>query len=1066
MIAAAALAGATLAAQPLDARLVRWPTVFKNTVVFTYAGDLWTSDISGGVARRLTSFPGLESRARFSPDGKTIAFSGQVDGGATSVYTIPAEGGEPTRLTFEPSSVIGWAPSGRLGFASSSQNIFTGRLFFVRPTGGQPVGTDLREITDGSFSPDGGTIAFTRSQSHNFNWRRYRGGTQGKISFFEFATGKYWQVPAGRDQSYHPMWVGDSVFFISDRQKGTQNLYRYDTKSRRVEQMTTFGDADIRWPSTDGENIIWERSGKVELYNISSKSLREFSANILSDGRSVRPRYRSLAGSVGSFSLSPSGKRLAVEARGDIYSVPATTGDTRALTTGQRSRESSPAWSPDGNNVAYLSDESGEWKITIQPQRGGAARTLKTPDAHRIRSFSWSPTGKFISYLTFDWRIAFIPSDGTGEAKEVMQDRFASFLGMDFSPDEKWIAFGRTTPNLFSRIDLYNVETGKTTQVTTGFYADRSPVFDQTGKYLYFISSRSLGVNFDDFQGGTLHQTDTERVYILPLNRDENVLDAPEDEEPGRPVAAPAAAPPAGAPGAGGPPAAPAPAPAPAVNFDGIANRARPLPWPPGSYGLLVGARNGVFTWTQGNLLFFSLQARQSLPILQGVSAVSFTPDRSKLAYRTGQTVGIIDARPGAQPGQGAVNFGSVATMWNPRDEYQQMFWEVWRWQRDVFYDAGMMGLDWKAVGDRYASMLPSVGDRSDLNYVFGQLIGELGTGHAYVQGGETEVSPGPGIGLLGADFEVVGSNVRFEKIYPGFPDLPGASGPLHEKNVKAGDFLLAINGKPVSASTSISQMLLDTAGKDVTLTVNATPSTVGAREIEVSPIASDQQLRYHTWIAERRALVDQWSGGRIGYLHVPDTSAQGIIEFIRGFYSTSDKEAWVIDERFNGGGFIPTFFLDHLTRVVDSAFKGRYGEPFKLPSQTLEGPKAMLINQYAGSGGDMLPWLFRNRKVGPLVGMRTWGGLVGIQGGVPLVDGGNVTAPGFGIFDPERGEWIAENKGVDPDMEVDNNPGVIARGEDAQLRKAVDWLMDELKSGKGRKPIRVPASPRLNPNP
>jgi tricorn protease len=1055
MIAAALIASASVSASPLDARLMRWPTVSGDQVVFTYAGDLWTCDLKGGIARRLTSFPGLESRARFSPDGKTIAFTGQIDGG-TDLYTIPADGGEPVRLTFDPGSenLLSWTPDGRLAFSSASQNLFTPRLFFTTTKGGQPVGTNLREITDGSFSPDGGTVAFTRMGSHVYNWRKYRGGTQGRISFFELATGKYSEIPSGREQSYHPMWVGEDVYFISDKDKKGINLYRYDTKSKKVDQITKFDDSDIRWPSTDGKTILWERLGKVEVYDIATQKVTEFSPQVLSDGRSLRPRWRNYANSIEAFSISPSGKRVVVTARGDVFSVPATSGQTRPLTTGNRSREKDAAWSPDGQSIAYLSDKSGEWQIMIEPQMGGEAKAVATPAEHRIRSFSWSPSGKFFSYETADSSLWIIPSAG-GEAKKVVTDMYGSLGAYDWSPDETWIAFATSGSNLQSRIHAYNVETGTTTPITTGEYNDASPSFDLNGKFLYFVSARTFGMAESTLEGPNLGQSDMTRVYMVPLERSTpNPLLPPDDEEPVKASA------PAAPPAAGGPPAASS-KPSVKIDFEGIANRAIPLPWPAGNYPFVVGANGGAFTWTGGDLLQFSFATRQSVPIISGVTGVSFNPTRTKFAFMSGGQIGIADVRPGNTPATGRVNLSAVAGMWSPKDEYAQMFWEVWRWQRDVFYDPNMLGVDWKAMGQRYAAVLDSVGDRSDLNYLFGQLIGELGTGHAYVQGGELEGAPGAPVGLLGADYEVSGNSIRFAKVYEGFPDVPAAHGPLHNKGVKAGDFLVAIDGQDVTAATGVSSLLIDRVGRNVVLTVNERPSRVGAREVTVTPTPSEQVLRYETWVTERRAMVDELSGGKLGYFHVPNTSIQGIIGFVRGFYSQTDKEGWVIDERFNGGGFIPTFFVEALERQMDSGFQGRNGKPFGLPNQTLEGPKLMLINNYAGSGGDMFPWLFKNRGLGQLMGTRTWGGLVGIQGGLPLVDGGNVTSPGFGIFDTRRSEWIAENKGVDPDIAVDNDPSVIARGDDLQLRRAVEHLLDELKKGKGRKPIKTPPFPR-----
>jgi tricorn protease len=773
----------------------------------------------------------------------------------------------------------------------------------------------------------------------------------------------------------------------------------------------------------------------------------------------MRSRYRNFGSSVEDFALSPSGKRIALAARGDLFSAPAKNGVTRRLTSDTSSRETSPSWSPDGQEIAFMSDESGEQQIYVKPQMGGEAELIPTPRGEVISSVQWSPKGTYLAFTTIDNGFGFV-NRKTGDSRIVHKDKLGN-LPFDFSHDESWIVYSAVQDNLFASVMLYNVEDKTHHQVTSGLYNSQSASFDLNGKYLYFSSDRSYAPNFDAFAGASLHQTNTTRIYMTTLRTDlMNPLDKPEDEEPVKKAEAEEKP-------AGDAPAAEKPK-GLQIDIEGLEQRAQALPWPPGQYPFVIGANNGVFTWSAGSLVKFDAASGAPMTIMPGVSSLDFNPTRTKMAYRSGNTIGITDVRPGLKPGAGAVNTSNVGYMWNPQDEYKQMFWEAWRYERDHFYDKDMLGLDWKAIGDKYAAMLPYVGDRSDLNYIFGMLVGELGTGHAYVMGGDVAQGATPeaptAAGMLGVDYAVENGKVRLAKIYRGFNTDASAKGPLGAPGVDArqGDYLMAIDGHPVDASVNVDSLLIGKVGQIVELSLNSDPVDIGSRIVKVRPIGNESSLRYATWQDERRNLVDEWSNGQIGYMHVPDTSVPGIINFVRGFYSQSGKKAWVIDERDNGGGSIPTFFIEALARQFDTAFKQRHGVDVGFPTQSLDGPKVMLINQNAGSGGDMFPWLFRNSELGPLMGTRTWGGLVGISGRLGLVDGGGVTAPSFGIYDTATSKWIAENTGVDPDIEVDNDPAVLASGHDLQLKTAVDYLLKELASGKAWKGYKSPDFPRI----
>lgn len=1054
MIAASLLA-ATVGLQPMEARLVRYPDIHGNQIVFTYASDLWISDLDGGIARRLTSDDGNEYRAAFSPDGKWIAFSGQYDGG-TDVYVMEADGGEPKRLTYVNNSclVMDWTPDGKIAYRSTAGS-FTNRItrmWTVDPRGGTPEPSDLKDVSDLSFNSDGSMLALNRAGSHQFNWRYYRGGTQGRIAFYDLRTNGYEEIPAQRENSYFPMWVGNNVYFISDRAQNNLNLYVYNRGNKRISQITRFSDGDIKWPSSDGKKIVWERNGRLEVFDIASKQVNSFTPEVISDNMALRPRYRNVGNQVNNFDISPSGKRLAVEARGDIFSVPAKNGVTRNMTQSSDARDHSPIWSPDGQWIAYLSDASGEDRIWVQPQMGGEPKMLNTPAGKVITQIEWSPKGTYVAFSTNDGSIGYVPAMG-GAAKIVHKD-IAGVAGGDWSADEQYIAYVATQKNLFGAAMIYEVASGKKHQVTDGFFSVNGVTFDRNGKYLYTIENREYGFNPDSIQFATLHQQPFSRVYVRPLKADmKSPLLAPEDEEPVKAEGGPE------------PKAGSKPDQMTTIDFDGLDERAQPLPWPAGSYPFIMGANNGVFTWTNGTLVKFDLTSRSPQPIITGATGFAFNPSMTKMAYQAGPNVGIVDVRPGVTTAQGRVSMGDVAVMWDPREEFEQMYWQVWRYQRDNFYDPNMVGVDWDAIGNKYAKLLPYVGDRSDLNYLFGLMIGELGTGHAYVQGGELgTVTGGPSVGMLGADYEVSNGKVRFKKIYRGLNAEPGARGPLGAPglDVREGDYLVSIDGVEVDADTNMYRLLINKANKIVNLKVNSRPSMIGARDVQVRPISNESNLRYRTWVNERRAMVEEMSNGEIGYMHIPDTSVQGVIGFVRGYYANSDKKAWVIDERYNGGGSIPTFFIEHLVRTYETALRPRHGIDIGFPTQTLDGPKAMLINEHAGSGGDMLPWLFKHSGLGPLIGTRTWGGLVGISGGAPLVDGGSVTSPSFGIYDVHTGEFIAENTGVDPDIEVDNTPEDLAKNQDPQLKRAVEWLQQQLRSGKGNAPFREPTFPNF----
>jgi len=1041
LTATAALAMTAQSGDVPEMRMMRWPSIHGDNVVFTYGADLWLAKTDGGFARRLTSHPGIEGNARISPDGKWLAFSGMYDGNMDA-YVMPLEGGEPKRLTFEPNTdnVIGWTKDGKVMVASTSGNFLANqqRLWLLNPNGGPPESTKVLEITQGSFLPDGHTLAYTRMASYNFNWRRYRGGTQGRISLFDLEANKYSELPSGREQSYFPMSVGNSIFYISDKKLGTLNLYRYDLGSKKDTQLTQFSDADIKFPSTDGKKIVFERDGYLWTYDIASSKIVKLNPTIASDFVSARPYLRRVSSEISSISLSPSGLRIAVEARGDLYSLPAHSGETRNFTGTSGSRERFPAWSPDGKTIAYTSDASGSYEIYTQPQMGGNPTKL-TSSGLAVSGVDWTPDSKQIVVST-ETNELYLLDPATKKLTQVYKSRLGSPVSYDVSPDSKWIAYVDQAKNGFGQVYLYEIATGKSTMVTDGRYDDSSPAFDLNGKYLYFVSRRTFAPSFGDYEF-SLKVEQTQRLYVMPLTNDlENPWIAKGEEEP------------AGQPKKGEPKEDKTVK----IDFDGLAERALPLPLGNDNYPFLVGLNDGVLFYQGGALKKMDIGGREPQVIAQGiVGSLSFNANRTKFAYYAQGMLGIMPIQPGVQVGQGRVDTSNVETIVKPREEWTQMFWDAWRWEKNHFYDPNMVGLDWKAIGDRYAKYLPYVATRYDLNYVMGLMIGELGTGHSYVQGGDFgNMGASIPVGQLGADYEVAGNYVRFKKVYRGANYDESMRGPLADPgvNVKDGDYLLEIDGQAINANTNPNSLLMNKVGKVVTIKVNDRPSETGARTYRVRPVGNEGQLRYTDFVECNRKWVEKMSRGRIGYMHIPNTAAEGSREFVRGYWRQPDKDAVIVDERWNGGGYIQPWFVDTLARKIKAGIQVRNSKEDGSDSVAIEGPKAMLINGYAGSGGDFFPWMFRHEKVGPLIGSRTWGGLVGISGGAPLLDGGSVTAPEFSIFDRDTQEIIAENQGIAPDIEVDARPDLIAAGRDPQLEKAVEYLMDQLKKAPAKK--------------
>lgn len=1024
--------------------LLRFPAIHDGTVVFSYGGDLWVTDTATGPARRLTSAPGLEARPKISPDGNTVAFTAVYDG-KPNVYTIPIDGGEPKRLTFDSNAdnCVGWTPDGKIAYTTTEGNFISRqrRLCFVSAQGGRPETSPLNEVTEMSYFGDGHRVAYTRTNSYDFTWRHYRGGTQGRISIYDFANNAYTELPSGREQNYFPMVVGKFVYYISSKGSGVLNLFRYDTESKGDKQLTRYTDDDIRYPSTDGKNIVFERGGLLYEYGISDDSVRLLKPTIRGEFLSTRPVLKKLGQSIENLSLSPSGARVAVEARGHIFSVPAHTGDTRDLTISQGVRERFPAWSPDGKSIAYVSDATDESCMYVRPAQGGESRQLTTQRLV-INGFDWSPDSTKLSILCASNEI-YVLDVASGALDKVLGINEA-VATTSWSPDGKWISVTSSDGITFNRLRIIEVATKKINQVTDGAFDDLLATWDRSGKYLYLVSSRTFSPAFGQFEI-SMNVANAQRIYVMPLKKDTpNPLDPANDDEPVT----------SGAPTKGMPPGAVTVS----IDFDGLKDRMIPLPLPATSYGTIAGATNGVVYLTpDGAVARLDLGKRAPTPLFSGLlGAFTFNADVSKLAYFQNGVLGVVELNHPATPGEGRVDTSAVEAVIDPRAEWKQILHETWRFERDHYFDEKLNGLDWDAIGKKYENQLKWAVHRADVNYLMGLMIGELGTGHAYVNspgdyGPQTAPIP---TGYLGADYKVSGDKMQIAKIYKGHPYVETEAGPLATPgiDVRAGDYLLEIDGHPVTANSNTSEMMLDKAGRYVTITINSTPSLTGARKARVKAIGSEDYLRYIDFVEANRALVDKLSGGKIGYMHVESTGFPGAAEVMAGFYSNLGKEALIVDERWNSGGFDPAPYINLFLRPDGLYTQSRYG-PDAQNFPAFLGPKAMLVNGYAGSGGDNFAYLFKHYNLGPLIGKRTWGGLVGINGFYPLVDGGTISAPAFSIFDPTTNEIVAENHGVDPDMDIDNRPDLVAAGHDPQLEAGVKYLLDKLKSMPQRQP-------------
>jgi tricorn protease len=1053
--------------------LLQSPTLSKTQIAFAYGGDIWTVSRSGGEAQRLVTGTGMLEGPHFSPDGSMLAYTGDYENNF-DVYVVPSGGGQPKRLTYHPGRdiAVGWTPDGksilfhshRLSYADSDQ------LFTVAVDGVFPTPLPFPQAEEGAFSPDGSHIAYVPYFQWEPDWKHYQGGQTRPVWIANLSNSSIVKVPRDGSNDHNPLWVGDKVYFLSDR-NGPVTLFEYDTRSQQVKQLIKNDGFDIKSASAGPGAIVYEQFGAIYLYDLHSGKSKRLNITVNGDMPQVRARFDKVDKEIRNARISPSGARAVFEAHGEIFTVPAEKGDVRNITNSPAVADRDPSWSPDGKSIAYFSDESGEYALHISPQNG--LGTVTKIDLGKPPTFfyspTWSPDSKKITY--FDKRLNLWYVDLEKKTPvHVDTDLFdESSFSTVWSPDSKWLAYTKQLDNHMHAIFVYSLETSKATRITDGMSDVQTPDFDKGGKYLYFTASTDMGL----VAGGDMSAIDrpvSRSVYVVVLKKGVASPLAPESDEENKKTDAEAARE-----GSGDKAAAdkskesgeakdkdkekPKEPPKVEIDFERISQRILAMPIPAKNYFNLRAGKEGEIFLVEGPPIIsfegppsltafkFTLKTRKTDKLVEGISVFTTSFDGEKMLYKQGQAWFINPADKPPEAGKGGLKTADMEVRVDPRAEWKQIYHEVWRIERDFFYDPHHHGLDLDQAEKTFAPYLDNVTSRGDLNYLFREMLSYMSVGHMFVGGGTEPEIPRVKVGLLGADYKIENGRYRFAHVYDGENWNPKLQAPLTQPgvDVREGEYLLAVNGRELHDTDNIFSFFLETAGQQVVLKVGPNPNDTGSRQVTVVPIDNEGNLRNLYWIESNRRKVDEMTGGKVAYVYVPDTGLGGYSNFNRYFFAQVGKQAAIIDERFNHGGFLADFIVDYLRRPLLNKVMTREGKDQWEPAGAIYGPKVMIVNQFAGSGGDALPWYFRKLGIGPIIGERTWGGLIGIGGYPPLLDGGHVMAPRWAIYGL-KGEWEVENHGIKPDIEVSMDPKAVREGHDPQLEKAVETVMDLLK--------------------
>jgi tricorn protease len=1071
-----------------EARLLRFPTINGNQIVFSYAGDLYTVPVSGGMARKLTSDAGYEMFSHFSPDGSTIAFTAQYDGN-TEIYTIPSKGGVPARLTITatlgrddisdrmgPNNIVmGWTPDGKnIIYRSRKQtfNDFIGQLFIVPVTGGMSKELPLPAGGFNSYSPDGKQLAYNRVFREFRTWKYYKGGMADDIWIYDFAAKSTRNITSNTAQDIFPMWFGDEIYFCSDRDR-TMNLFSYNLKNGQTRKVTNYTEYDIKFPSAGDNRIIYENGGFIYIFDIRTQTATKVSVQIADDFNTSRNELKDATRFLASVNPSPDGNRVVVAGRGDIFSVPVKEGITRNLTSSSNAHDREATWSPDSKWIAYLSDASGEYEIYIAKQDGSEPPVQLTTGADTYKfSIRWSPDSKKILWNDKMLRLQYVDIS-TKEVTLVDKSKVWEYRSFDWSPDSRWITYSQTSENGMQQVMLFNTDDKKISPVTDEWFSSDQPTFSRNGKYLIFTSDRTFNPIYSNVEWNFAYQ-DMTKLYLVTLQKDtpspfapsndEVKMDDTKDSDEDQPEKSekPEKNKKSGKDKKKDNEPEPSSKPV-KIDLEGLQQRIIEIPVEAGNYWNLWSVDDKIY-YNMANdkgmsAKVYDLKQKKETELGSDVS-FDITANGKKMLVRQRSRYAMIDLPSSKISTEKYIDMGDMKIWIDNRQEWNQIYDEAWRQMRDFFYVPNMHGVDWKAMHSKYALMLPWVNNRNDLTYLIGEMIAELSVGHAYINGGERKPVEKINLGLLGARLSKHESGYfRIDSLLQGANWSRDMRSPLTEVGVGAakGDFITSINGKSTKNIADINALLINKSDKNVELTLNSAPAE-GGRKVLVVPVNDESKLYYYTWVQNNIRKVDKATNGQVGYIHIPDMSAEGLNEFVKYFYPQLAKKALIIDDRGNGGGNVSPMIIERLNREIQRNNTARNVEVIgQTPTKMMLGPKVLLINNYSASDGDLFPYGFKKHQLGKVIGTRTWGGVVGIRGSLPFIDGADLRKPEFASFSADESKWIIEGFGVEPDIEIDNDPAREYEGIDDQLNKAIEVVLDELKNYKAKPSVPTP---------